>query len=410
VIQLYMAPLMASTVFPQDQIKQIFSVIELIYKNHVDMLNEIDQRVAKWSDNQLLGDIFAKRADYLKIYTEYVTNYENNILVQTQLNAKYKQFPAFLKEVKSKPECKSLSLGDYLIMPIQRIPRYRLLLEDLLKNTPPKHKDLQYLPAAVDKIKELLEFINVEKMALDALIKLDEIQKEISYDKKDKKDALNLVEKHRILLQEGDGNYKSTEKKPSSTSVHFFLFSDLILFVVSGGLMKKKKWKFLEYFTIDKFQVQGRPGEENGIDILSPKQMILYTKTPEERNSIITHLGTLKNKKITENVLKEGYLNKKGEVMHGLKQRYFVLTKSYLKYFEGSIESTRDERGSILRANITEVRRVKGNPKEFEIVAKCDASLSLSSFLSSTRKDQSRIYELQAETEDAANSWIAALK
>jgi len=192
--------------------------------------------------------------------------------------------------------------------------------------------------------------------------------------------------------------------------VHFFLFSDLILFVVSGGLMKKKKWKFLEYFTIDKFQVQGRPGEENGIDILSPKQMILYTKTPEERNSIITHLGTLKNKKITENVLKEGYLNKKGEVMHGLKQRYFVLTKSYLKYFEGSIESTRDERGSILRANITEVRRVKGNPKEFEIVAKCDASLSLSSFLSSTRKDQSRIYELQAETEDAANSWIAALK
>jgi len=156
---------------------------------------------------------------------------------------------------------------------------------------------------------------------------------------------------------------------------------------------------------MDKFKIQARPGEENGFDILEPKAMILFTKTPDEKNSLINHITTIQSKKISENVLKEGYLNKKGEVMHGWKQRYFVLTKTYLKYFEGSIESTREEKGSILRASITEVRRVKDNPKSLEIVVKGEHSIS--SFFSTKNL---RIYELQAETDDAASSWITALK
>src|SRR5690242_13778022 len=38
-------------------------------------------------------------------------------------------------------QCKGLTLQAYLIMPVQRIPRYKLLLEDLLKKTEETHPD-----------------------------------------------------------------------------------------------------------------------------------------------------------------------------------------------------------------------------------------------------------------------------
>ena len=38
-----------------------------------------------------------------------------------------------------KPECANLDLMGYLITPVQRLPRYKLLLEDLLRNTPEDH-------------------------------------------------------------------------------------------------------------------------------------------------------------------------------------------------------------------------------------------------------------------------------
>lgn len=40
-------------------------------------------------------------------------------------------------ECQSRPESKKLDLPSYLIMPVQRLPRYELLLRDLIKQTPP---------------------------------------------------------------------------------------------------------------------------------------------------------------------------------------------------------------------------------------------------------------------------------
>jgi hypothetical protein len=41
-----------------------------------------------------------------------------------------------------------------LIVPVQRIPRYVLLLEDMVKNTWENHKDLPNLQLALEKLKQ----------------------------------------------------------------------------------------------------------------------------------------------------------------------------------------------------------------------------------------------------------------
>ena len=70
-------------------------------------------------------------ADFLKMYTQYVNGYDNAMATINRLNKK-KTFKKFLE---TKQREIGQSLMSYLIMPIQRIPRYVLLLKELIKNT-----------------------------------------------------------------------------------------------------------------------------------------------------------------------------------------------------------------------------------------------------------------------------------
>ncbi|XP_062512581.1 FYVE, RhoGEF and PH domain-containing protein 6-like [Corticium candelabrum] len=70
------------------------------------------------------------------------------------------KFDGFKRAQECRPECSGLSLLSLLIMPVQRVPRYKLLLEELLKYTP--HDDLDWikLDAACKKIGEVAIHIN----------------------------------------------------------------------------------------------------------------------------------------------------------------------------------------------------------------------------------------------------------
>lgn len=49
------------------------------------------------------------------------------------------------KQVQKDPACHGLDLESLLILPVQRIPRYIMLLKDLYRHTPPAHPDYEHL-------------------------------------------------------------------------------------------------------------------------------------------------------------------------------------------------------------------------------------------------------------------------
>ena len=53
-----------------------------------------------------------------------------------------------------------LDLGDYLIVPIQRLPRYMLLISSIVKVTKADHPDYQNLNTALGKIREVTDYVN----------------------------------------------------------------------------------------------------------------------------------------------------------------------------------------------------------------------------------------------------------
>ncbi len=106
-------------------------------------------------------------APILRLYSGYVRNFEqaNKTLAQCRENA---AFVELLTECEA--NAKGLQLESYLIMPVQRLPRYQMLLNGLLKYTDEQHVDYADLCSAQQSIINICTEINTQKV-------LDENQK-----------------------------------------------------------------------------------------------------------------------------------------------------------------------------------------------------------------------------------------
>jgi hypothetical protein len=221
-VDLYVKPLRravaaGSPVLSASAIDTIFSNVEAIVRIGHELLKMLEDRLATWKERQCIADVFICLGPHLGSYAEYCANYTRALIA---LNDKsYKAtFAAFLKKTAERGQYPNLPA--YLILPVQRIPRYQLLLRELLKNTPETHTDHAYLTQSLEKITELAFKINDtirEKQELEQLI---EIQRRFT-------GHPEIVVPGRVFLREGPV-VKICRKTPKAR--WFFLFSDSIVY------------------------------------------------------------------------------------------------------------------------------------------------------------------------------------
>jgi len=120
-----------------------------------------------------------------------------------------------------------------LILPIQRVPRYVLLLQDLLKNTDPNHPDYPSLEESTEAMKVVAHQINTAIAQAESRAQCVRIQE--MFETKLGSKALpitTLVEAHRIFVKEGMLTKQCrSERKPR----RFFLFNDLLIYSHLSG-------------------------------------------------------------------------------------------------------------------------------------------------------------------------------
>jgi hypothetical protein len=94
------------------------------------------------------------------MYSVYVSNFNQALHTVDELSAKNPAFHHFLKTQNSHQDCHGLVFQAFLILPVQRIPRYRLLLTDYLKNTPQNHTDYENIEQALASVTQVADFVN----------------------------------------------------------------------------------------------------------------------------------------------------------------------------------------------------------------------------------------------------------
>ena len=79
----------------------------------------------------------------MKSYTSYVNQYDKTNDRILFLSQKNKSIANLLKKLSMQPEVKNLNIFSYLILPIQRVPRYELFIRGVIKQLPRTHKDFK---------------------------------------------------------------------------------------------------------------------------------------------------------------------------------------------------------------------------------------------------------------------------
>jgi hypothetical protein len=128
-----------------------------------------------------------------------------------------------------------------LIQPIQRIPRYLLLLSDLLKHTDTQHLDHNSLQEAGEFVKHKLEDINESKRAHENREKLKSIQASLTGEV-----VKNIVHPGRKFMKEGLLMERVKKDKKDVKERYIFLFSDMILHTKK----KKNQYEFKKFTNV----------------------------------------------------------------------------------------------------------------------------------------------------------------
>ena len=93
------------------------------------------------------------------MYGMYCRNYMHATDI-LKVNQERRSFVQFLNKQQRLSEAEGHDLASYLIMPVQRIARYRLLLQELHKFTPTMHVDYEALQQAIQLVSATVDSVN----------------------------------------------------------------------------------------------------------------------------------------------------------------------------------------------------------------------------------------------------------
>mmetsp|Transcript_16777 Transcript_16777/g.49347 ORF Transcript_16777/g.49347 Transcript_16777/m.49347 type:complete len:973 (+) Transcript_16777:151-3069(+) len=161
------------------QAKVIFHELDSLAAINQLLLEQLEERYAAWSSAATVGDVFLSIMSFLKGYTAFANNFNNALATITECK-RQQGFTAYLEHcIENKEECCNLWLEDHLIAPIQRIPRYILLLNSLLGKTPSSHPDFELLSQCVISMKAIARHINENKKRSEGALKIIEVQRTV---------------------------------------------------------------------------------------------------------------------------------------------------------------------------------------------------------------------------------------
>mmetsp|Transcript_37697 Transcript_37697/g.60374 ORF Transcript_37697/g.60374 Transcript_37697/m.60374 type:complete len:631 (+) Transcript_37697:47-1939(+) len=192
--------------------KEVTSIIPTIIQFHQIFLEDLHTEFEKKEEGNM-ASVFIKSAAFLKLYIDYITHYQRILDIFAKHN-KAKKLKKYLKQKRKERK----PLTNHLILPIQRIPRYMLLLEDLKKKTPDTHKNYGDLSEALEIITNVANSINEQKRTIENMSQCLQVMENL------RELNRNIVEPHRKYL--GQFTFR---KKDNQRLREFFVFSDLII-------------------------------------------------------------------------------------------------------------------------------------------------------------------------------------
>ncbi|XP_029417734.1 FYVE, RhoGEF and PH domain-containing protein 4 isoform X3 [Nannospalax galili] len=241
--------------FPAEMVNKIFSNISSINAFHSKfLLPELEKRMQEWETTPRIGDILQKLAPFLKMYGEYVKGFDNAVELVKNMTERIPQFKSVIEEIQKQKFCGNLTLQHHMLEPVQRIPRYEMLLKDYLRKLPPDSPDWSDAKKSLEIISTAASHSNSAIRKMENLKKLLEIYEMLGEEE-------DIVNPSNELIKEGQ-ILKLAARNTSAQERYLFLFNNMLLYCVPRFSLVGSKFTVRTRVGIDGMKIVETHNEE----------------------------------------------------------------------------------------------------------------------------------------------------
>uniref|UniRef100_A0A8C5V3C9 FYVE, RhoGEF and PH domain containing 3 n=1 Tax=Microcebus murinus TaxID=30608 RepID=A0A8C5V3C9_MICMU len=250
---------------PPEVTTGIFSNISSIHRFHGQfLLPELQTRITEeWDRNPRVGDILQKLAPFLKMYGEYVKNFDRAVGLVSTWTQRSPLFKDIVHGIQQEDVCGNLTLQHHSVSPYLKGG----------SGDAPDRKDAEVL----ELISTAANHSNAEKMH-----KLLEVYEQLGGEE-------DIVNPANELIKEGHIQ-KLSAKNGTTQDRHLFLFNSMILYCVPKLRLMGQKFSVREKMDISGLQVQDiiKPNAAHTFILTGRKRSLeLQTRTEEEKKEWI---------------------------------------------------------------------------------------------------------------------------
>ncbi|XP_062451227.1 FYVE, RhoGEF and PH domain-containing protein 2 isoform X2 [Rhea pennata] len=175
------------------------------------------------SSSPRIGDVIQKLAPFLKMYGEYVKNFDKAMELITIWSEKSPRFQELIDDIQKRKVCANLTLQHHMLEPVQRIPRYELLLKDYVRKLPPKSPDRADAEKALEMIFMVAKHSNAAIAEMERLQNLWEVYQRLGLED-------DIVDPSNELIKEGP--ILKISSRNNTSEKYLFLFNNMLLYCV----------------------------------------------------------------------------------------------------------------------------------------------------------------------------------
>lgn len=262
--------------FPPEVVKNIFSNVSSIYVFHSQfLLPDLEKCISRWSERPGLGNVLLQHAPFLRMYADYVRNFDQAMELVRTWTVRSAAFRSIIQDIQSQEVSGSLTLQHHMLEPVQRLPRYEMLLRDYLKKLPEGNPDYEYAHKSLETISMAAIHSNSAVHKAECLKRLLEI-----YEMVGDEEVINPTNE---FIREGR-LVKLAARNTSAMERHLFLFNNFLLCCTPKFSLVGQRFTVRCRIGVDGMQVQQTNNEDHPYSFqVSGKERTLELQASSEQ-------------------------------------------------------------------------------------------------------------------------------
>ena len=230
-------------IFTGERINTIFANIEQLYEFQRKFLESLEECI-NWQDlaSSKVGRCFLDYEKGFSVYHYYCNNHPNATSELQDLYTK-QRFVKFFEACRVLQNMIDISLDGFLLTPIQKICKYPLQLNELLKHTDKEHEDYDHVMNALETMRNCANLANERKRRIEALAEVMSFQERIeNWFGAKLCDTSSILVHSSEVMKMGVLNSSTSGSVGScgwSQGVQLFLFDHLLLYLKKDLLLKR---------------------------------------------------------------------------------------------------------------------------------------------------------------------------